>query len=535
MAAHARFFEWRARVAPAQIVIGVLMWVLGRTVRRFSVSGDKIFFARDVERRVAFFAASANAFLTHGALGLAFASAHVGARFFCEKALAKVLSTKNTRQSESETSPSRKTRKTRVAIAWALCLAELVLLNASEAWTVGDSFARNTKRRDGGKEASRLTLFLARGALAGSTFTPTRAARYVAVRLLDRSLDRIEKGLDTNADAFADAFAFAAQPATFQCGPLVPHAAYAEKSEKSVSKKKTRKKKRKKTRVSFGFIFLRRLRRLLSSLVPLASWCLLVDLMYAVGYRPTSTFFSPRRNVNVNAQSSASGFSELAQTVFFATASWITSHAVFGVPRAVGIAFDDTVGYADDAFLYRGGGSDDDDDDDASTVRTAHVVPHDTPCFWPSASTTPATFWRRFHASFFTFYFARCFAPMRGGYGGIVVSVAVSTAFHGFQTKWLLWGAITAFGLVAEKWARGRARFCERRREEKNDASRFAFRTTLRAALAQTATVATFVGPATFPGLGERTAAKVLMWGILISAVWQNAERVQRVAQKARA
>ena len=34
---------------------------------------------------------------------------------------------------------------------------------------------------------------------------------------------------------------------------------------------------------------------------------------------------------------------------------------------------------------------------------------------------------------------------------------------------------------------------------------------------------------------GERAAAKVLTWGILISAVWQNAERVQRVAQKARA
>ena len=215
--------------------------------------------------------------------------------------------------------------------------------------------------------------------------------------------------------------------------------------------------------------------------------------------------------------------------------------AVFGVPRAVAIAFDDTVGLGDDAFLYSNGdGSEDADDDDASTLRstTAHVVPHDTPCFWPSAAKTPATFWRCFHASFFTFYFARCFAPLNGGYGGIVVAVAVSTAFHGFQTKWLMWGAITAFGLVAEKYVNGRFRVRERRREEKEDSfSRFASQTieTIRAAVVQTATVATFVGPATFPGLGLRTAAKVLTWGILISAVWQNAERGQRVAREARA
>ena len=88
-------------------------------------------------------------------------------------------------------------------------------------------------------------MFLTRGALAGSTFTPTRAARYVAIRLLDRSLDRLEKGIDTHADAFIDAFAFAAQTATFQCGPLVPHATYAEKSRKSVSKKRKKGKKKK--------------------------------------------------------------------------------------------------------------------------------------------------------------------------------------------------------------------------------------------------------------------------------------------------
>jgi acyl-CoA synthetase (AMP-forming)/AMP-acid ligase II len=550
MAAHARFFEWRVWVAPAQIAIGVVVWVLTRTVRRFFFlvcgtcdDADENDKQRDVDARLlAFFSASANAFLTHGALGLCFVYAHVGVRFLCEKTLAKVSNTKNTLCRETSSSPSRKTR---VAIAWGLCLAELFLLNASEAWTARDSFTKWQKRkRHDGKEASLLSVFLKRGALAGSTFTPTRAARYVAIRSLDRSLDRIEEGFDTNADAFVDAFAFAAQTATFQCGPLVPHATYAEKSRESVSKKR-KKRKKKKLGVSFGYIFLTRLTRLLDSLVPLVSWCLLVDLMYVVGYRPTTTFFA--RDVTVNGVNDARlsacgfcGFSSFAQTIFFATASWITSHAVFGVPRAVAIAFDDTVGLGDDAFLHTGDDDDDDDDDDASTLRstTAHVVPHDTPCFWPSAAKTPATFWRCFHASFFTFYFARCFAPLNGGYGGIVVAVAVSTAFHGFQTKWLMWGAITAFGLVAEKYVNGRFRVRERRREEKKTSSpRFASQTieTIRAAVVQTATVATFVGPATFPGLGLRTAAKVLTWGILISAAWQNAERGQRVAREARA
>jgi hypothetical protein len=92
-----------------------------------------------------------------------------------------------------------------------------------------------------------------------------------------------------------------------------------------------------------------------------------------------------------------------------------------------------------------------------------------------------------------------------------------------------MWGAITAFGLVAEKYVNGRFRVRERRREEKKTSSPlFASQTieTIRAAVVQTATVATFVGPAVFPGLEPFTAAKVLMWGVLVSAVWQSSARV---------
>ena len=575
-AAHARFFEWRARVAPAQVVIGVVVWLAARAFR--AVLNARAFRTRiepggvlnraarieSVERVVAFFAASTNAFLTHGLFGLARSLAHVGARFLLEKALARLVArndrAKHATHREHDHEPSRKTR---VALAWALCVFELCLLNASEARTDrlrglrGEgAFTRIVSRNETGaadEVKSVFLRFLTRGALAGSTFTPTRAARYVAVRALDRALDRIDNRASVESDAFADAFAFAAHPATCQCGPLVPHAAYEKRKRTIVDTRiDTREKKTKKTKTtgpSFGVVFTRRLRRLAASLAPLAAWCLVVDLMYARGYSPTRTFFSRRSQGQTRAIRSRSepclGFAEFAQTVAFATASWVTSHAVFGVPRAVAAAFDDAVGADDAAFLetaslFGGRHYDDSKDEDAvdsdsdeslSDIDTLvfDIVPNDTPEFWPSASTSPGRFWRRFHASFFLFYSARAYAPMRGGYGGVLVSVAFSTVFHGFSAKWLLWGAITAASLVAEKRMRGFERRTRRRRIRKTLGKQNASSVVVDVffgALAQTATAATFVGPAVFPGLEPFTAAKVLMWGVLVSAVWQSSARV---------
>ena len=376
------------------------------------------------------------------------------------------------------------------------------------------------------------------------------------MRALDRALDRIDDGASVESDVFADAFAFAAHPATCQCGPLVPHAAYEKRKrtivDTRIDKKREKGAKTKKIHdTSFGVVFTRRLRRLAASLAPLAAWCLVVDLMYARGYAPTRTFFSRRSQDRTRAIRSRSelclGFAEFAQTVAFATTSWVTSHAVFGVPRAVAAAFDDAVGADDAAFLetaslFRGRRDDDsksddsrmsdsDSDESLSDIDTLvfDIVPNDTPEFWPSASTSPGTFWRRFHASFFLFYSARAYAPMRGGYGGVLVSVAFSTVFHGFSAKWLLWGAITAASLVAEKRMRGFERERTRRRRirktlGKQNASSVVVDVFF-GALAQTATVATFVGPAVFPGLEPFTAAKVLMWGVLVSAVWQSSAR----------
>jgi hypothetical protein len=352
----------------------------------------------------------------------------------------------------------------------------------------------------------------------------------------------------------------------------VQHAAYEKRKRAIIDNKlivakkgaKTKTNRKKRIGPSFGVVFTRRLCRLAKSLAPLAAWCLVVDVMYARGYAPTRTFFSRRSQDQTRAIRSIRsrselyrgfGFAEFAQTVAFATVSWVTSHAVFGVPRAVAAAFDDAVGSDDAAFFdaaSRFGGRRDDDSNDESTSSTSStssisdsesdefrlsdsnalaldIVPNDTPEFWPSASTSPGTFWRRFHASFFMFYLARAYAPMRGGYGGVLVSVAFSTVFHGFSPKWLLWGAITAASLVAEKRTRGderrRARRRARSRKTENAFSSVVVDVFFRA-LAQTATVATFVGPAVFPGLEPFTAAKVLMWGVLVSAVWQSSARV---------
>ena len=575
-AAHARFFEWRARVAPAQVAIGVIVWLAGRAFRWCLVSlafssrsarrAARVEETLAIERRVASFAASSHLLLTHGLFGFAFVVAQCGARFVAEKALVRVGARAARRDDATDA--------TRVRVAWALCVAELILLNAFEAWTdragaVSRSIGRLPRKtvRFGSMSAagttpvSFLTRFLARGALAGSTFTPARAARYVAVRALDRGLDRIHDRESTiQPDTFADAFAFAAHPATCQCGPLVPHAKYAARRKRAVSFPAPRSARiarsgaektdepRQKSASAFGVVFLRRARLLASSLAPLVAWCLVVDLMYAAGYRPRATFFARSdavdRDKNKNrALTSGLGVLELAQTIALATASWITSHAVFGVPRAVAAAFDDAVGVTDASFetgcLHKqrdssadSNGFDDDDDDDAASDDddddAAAIVPNDTPDFWPTASRAPSAFWRHFHASFFVFYFSRVYAPMRGGYGGVFASVAFSTAFHGFSAKWLAWGAVTAASLAAEKWVK--SAFREKKRRDARDetrATKYSYATrALRRALAQTATVATFVGPAAFPGLDARSAVKVLLWGTLVSAVWQHAASV---------
>ena len=76
----------------------------------------------------------------------------------------------------------------------------------------------------------------------------------------------------------------------------------------------------------------------------------------------------------------------------------------------------------------------------------------------------------------------------------------------------------------------GQKRLSGKKRRDARDetrATKYSYATrALRLALAQTATVATFVGPAVFPGLDARSAVKVLLWGTLVSAVWQHAASV---------
>ena len=370
------------------------------------------------------------------------------------------------------------------------------------------------------------------------------------MRALDRALDRIDNRASVESDAFADAFAFAAHPATCQCGPLVPHAAYEKRKRTIVDTRiDTREKKTKKTKTtgpSFGVVFTRRLRRLAASLAPLAAWCLVVDLMYARGYAPTRTFFSRRSQGQTRAIRSRSelclGFAEFAQTVAFATAS-VTSHAVFGVPRAVAAASTTPSAPTTRRFSRRRRFS----VDVTMTIRKTRmlsiptptnplsdidtlvfdIVPNDTPEFWPSASTSP---------------------EVLATVSRVVFSVLLARSVRArdarrvrrrFSLRRVLHGVPRVFRKVApvgrdhrhepgggETNARLRATnapAADSENTRKQNASSVVVDV---GALAQTATAATFVGPAVFPGLEPFTAAKVLMWGVLVSAVWQSSARV---------
>jgi D-alanyl-lipoteichoic acid acyltransferase DltB (MBOAT superfamily) len=161
------------------------------------------------------------------------------------------------------------------------------------------------------------------------------------------------------------------------------------------------------------------------------------------------------------------------------------------------------------------------------------VVPHDTPEFWTSASTSVSRFWRRFHASFFVFYSTRVYAPLGGGTRGVFAAVLVSTAFHGFSPHWTLWGVVTGLGLALERKVKARAARRTRGPPRTGNAAcaERAGRAAI-AAIAQTATVATFIAPAVFPGLPRATIAKVMLWGVLVSLVWHSTAEASQTPKK---
>jgi D-alanyl-lipoteichoic acid acyltransferase DltB (MBOAT superfamily) len=106
----------------------------------------------------------------------------------------------------------------------------------------------------------------------------------------------------------------------------------------------------------------------------------------------------------------------------FLTVAWATSHVVFGVPWAVSTYVDD--------------------------IRE---TPCDVPAFWTASASSFRRHWSAFHVSLSSFYFARMYAPLGSGHVGVVVVVAFSTLFHGFETGWLVWGAVNAAGLTIER------------------------------------------------------------------------------------
>ena len=107
------------------------------------------------------------------------------------------------------------------------------------------------------------------------------------------------------------------------------------------------------------------------------------------------------------------GATRVAHALAFLTVAWATSHVVFGVPWAVST-------YVDGIF----------------------DTPCDVPAFWTSSASSFRRHWSAFHVSLSSFYFATMYAPLGSGHVGVVVVVAFSTLFHGFETRWLVWGAV---------------------------------------------------------------------------------------------
>ncbi|EFN53965.1 hypothetical protein CHLNCDRAFT_53485 [Chlorella variabilis] len=86
-------------------------------------------------------------------------------------------------------------------------------------------------------------------------------------------------------------------------------------------------------------------------------------------------------------------------------------------------------------------------------IATADEVP----LGFLASSTSPRTFWRSFHVSWYRWLCAYVYVPLGGSTAALAATLAVSTLLHGTHRRarrwaWLTWGAIQCGALLAERW-----------------------------------------------------------------------------------
>ena len=264
-----------------------------------------------------------------------------------------------------------------------------------------------------------------RGCLGNTTFDGYRAARYCALRALSSGLDAAERNAKDkdkdkdDADSLDVVVAYVLHPATYQAGPLVPFDAFRRSRFRASSSRDDGDRAFASESRPFAFAI---------RIVAIFAWCATCALLVRIGYAPSATFRGARVFADADAAARFEagllpfGLTRVAHALAFLTVSWATSHVVFGVPWAVSTYVDD--------------------------IRE---TPCDVPAFWTASASSFRRHWSAFHVSLSSFYFARMYAPLGSGHVGVVVVVAFSTLFHGFETGWLVWGAVNAAGLTIER------------------------------------------------------------------------------------
>lgn len=263
---------------------------------------------------------------------------------------------------------------------------------------------------------------------------------------------------------FADFFSYAAHPATYQCGPLVPYAAFrdalladpplrrpeddryaaaekkkppAEEAPSDFAARRTKPavvvaSRRRRLRAAAAWLeradvfpSRRVLARLSAHFIATIAWIASSEAAMHWGYAPSLSFSASAAGALRRARLPLR-VGLAADLLAFAHVSWVTSHVVFGVPWALALLLDGVEG-----------------------------VPHDTPAHWPASSAGFARHWSSFHASLYRLFAAEVYEPLGGGAIGVVASVAVSVAFHGWKKPWVAWGAVNAAGLLIERAVAG--------------------------------------------------------------------------------
>ena len=238
------------------------------------------------------------------------------------------------------------------------------------------------------------------GVLSAGTFTPFRAARYDALRLLSFGIDCVDDAEDAETPcSIGRCLRYVFYPPCQQVGPVVMYRDFKRRSGVA--------------RTWAGKAYA------MCELLDVLAWHSMMRTAYVTFYHPLNPPMYPNRDDGL--------FNAVVFTWTHATALWAQSVIVFNSAHALCVL-----------------------EGSSDAIR-------DVSQFWTTSATSFTHFWRHFHVSLHEYFVVYVHRPTRGTWASVTFAFAFSILFHGASSaQWRGFFAVQTFGVLAERACRRR-------------------------------------------------------------------------------